>query len=98
MGLFYTGFYFYRKGSLIKMAMKNPTIKDMNKISFTDKAIRFEGKGGFFEQEWIKFNEAFFDENSYLLYISTHNFFIIPKRLMNKEQQSSFEKNISHLA
>lgn len=98
MGLFYVGFYFYRKGSLIKMAMKNPTIKDMKKVAFNDQTIRFEGDGGFFEQEWSKFNEAFEDDKSILMYMSKHNFFIIPKRLMNKEQQASFKKYISQLA
>ena len=92
VGLFYIGFYFYRKRSLIKMAMKNPTIKDMEKISFSDKIIRFEGQKGFFEQEWTKFDEMHQDEDSILLYMTKHNFFIIPKRVLNQEQKASLAK------
>lgn len=98
MGLFYVGFYFYRKSSLIKLAMKNPTIKDMKKISFSDKSIRFEGDAGFFEQEWDKFIEAYQDENSILLYLNKHNFFIIPKHVMTKEQETSMLKNLPQIA
>lgn len=98
MGLFYLAFYFYRKYSLIKLAMKNPTIKDMKKIGFDDTIIRFEGDEGYFEQELLKFNEVFHDNDSVLLYMSKHNFFIIPKRIINSEQQASLLKNLSQQA
>jgi len=88
VGLFYIGFYFYRKNSLINMALKNPTIKDMEKLAFTEKNIRFEGKKGFFEQDWDKFEEIHQDEDSTLLYSSKHNFFIIPSRILNDDEKN----------
>jgi hypothetical protein len=85
MGVFYIGFYFYRKRSLVNLAMKNPTIRDMRKIELKDKYIRFSGEKGYSEQEWPNFKEIHEDNQSILLYLSKHNFFILPKRYFNRE-------------
>jgi hypothetical protein len=65
--------------------MKNPTIRDMRKIELKDKYIRFSGEKGYSEQEWPNFKEIHEDNQSILLYLSKHNFFILPKRYFNRE-------------
>lgn len=88
LGFFYIGFYFYRKRSMVKLAMKNPTIKDMRKIILSKGTIRFEGEKGYSEQEWKNFQEFHENDDAILVYLSKHNFFILPKRNFSKEQIS----------
>ena len=83
MGFFYIAFYFYRKRTMVKLAMKNPTIRDMRKVELLDQHIRFSGEKGYTEQDWQLFKELHEDEFSILLYLSKHNFFILPKRFFD---------------
>lgn len=84
MGIFYIGFYFYRKRTMVNLAMKNPTIKDMRKVELKESHIRFSGEKGYSEQEWSNFIEIHADEFSTLLYLSKHNFFILPSRCFDE--------------
>ncbi len=95
MGFFYIGFYFYRKRSMVKLAMKNPTIRDMRKIILTEDHIRFEGEKGFAEQKWNNFNEYFDNEDAILLYLTKHNFFILSKRFLSKESEAFILNKLS---
>lgn len=83
MGIFYIGFYFYRKRTMVKLAMNNPTIRDMRRIEFHDTHIHFSGEKGYSKQEWSNFIEVHSDEASTLLYLSKHNFFILPNRCLD---------------
>jgi cation transport ATPase len=94
MGIFYIGFYFYRKRTMVNLAMKNPTIRDMCKIELTEAHIRFSGEKGYSVQEWDKFNEIHSDEFSTLLYLSKHNFFILPSRCLEAMDKSFIEGRI----
>lgn len=85
MGFFYIGFYFYRKRTMVNLAMKNPTIKDMRKIKLTEEHIRFEGEKGYSEQLWGNFKEFYHNEDALLIYLSKHNFFILPKRSLSEK-------------
>jgi uncharacterized protein YneF (UPF0154 family) len=97
MGVFYIGFYFYRKRIMVNLAMKNPTIADMGSMEFSLDKIRFSGEKGASEQVWSNFIDLIEDENSLLLYISKQNFFILPKRCFSDEDlnliRSSMQKD-----
>jgi hypothetical protein len=84
MGIFYIGFYFYRKRTMVNLALKNPTIKDIRKVELKEAHIRFSGEKGYSEQEWSNFKEIHSDQFSTLLYFSKHNFFILPARCLNE--------------
>lgn len=97
LGLFYLGFHKYRKSSLIKLAMNNPTIQKMNFIRFDDKSIVFGGNDGQTEQLWSNFMKSTANETCRLIYLSTHNFFILPKRFFSTEAWKDLAKITKHL-
>ena len=86
MGIFYIGFYFYRKRVMVNLAMKNPTIKDMSSMTIQDDSIKFAGEKGGSEIPWAAFKDTLEDDYSVLLYLSKQNFFILPKKYFNQEQ------------
>lgn len=86
MGVFYIGFYFYRKRVIVNLAMKNPTIKDMNNMTLQRGSIKFAGEKGESEIPWSAFKETLEDDHSVLLYLSKQNFFILPKKYFKREQ------------
>ncbi|MCB9226657.1 MAG: YcxB family protein [Chitinophagales bacterium] len=86
MGLFYIGFYFFRKKSIVKRAMLNPTINQMESISINKEVLKLKGKNGEGDIAFSTITETEEDENSFLLYFTTSNFLIIPKRLLNAQE------------
>lgn len=88
MGVFYIGFYFYRKRVMVNLAMKNPTIKDMNSMTLSEATIKFAGEKGESDIPWSAFKDSLEDEYSFLLYLSKQNFFILPKKHFTEDQLS----------
>lgn len=86
VGFFYVGFYWYRKRTMVKMAMNNPTIARMKALNFNHNNLFLIGDAGQSEWQWNDFVEAIVNENVALLYLSPHNFFILPKRFFTNEQ------------
>lgn len=96
LGAFYIGFYFYRKKTMVNLAMKNPTISNMKKAELTENEIVFIGSNGYSKQEWGFFKQMFIDEFSLLLYLDKHFFFIIPISALSQEQLSFIQSKIKH--
>lgn len=86
VGFFYVGFYWYRKRTMVKMAMNNPTISRMQALNFDHNNLSLIGDVGQSQWQWQDFTEALVNENTALLYLSAHNFFILPKRFFTSEQ------------
>lgn len=95
MGIFYIGFYFYRKRVMVNMAMKNPTISDMGSMQITNQHITFSGDKGSSEQAWSNFTDILEDDSSVLLYLSKQNFFILPKRCFSEDELNIIRSAIS---
>ncbi|MCB0510300.1 MAG: YcxB family protein [Chitinophagales bacterium] len=88
VGFFYMGFYWYRKRSLVSLALKNPTIAKMQALQFDSQSLFLIGDTGQIELRWQDFEEAIVNDKTALLYLSAHNFFILPKRFFTSEQWS----------
>lgn len=88
VGFFYVGFYWYRKRTMVKMALNNPTISKMKALRFDKNSLFLVGDTGQIEMKWHDFTEAIVNDNTGLLYLSAHNFFILPKRFFSTEQWS----------
>ena len=95
MGIFYIGFYFYRKRVMVNLAMKNPTIAKMGAMKIAKNHIRFSGDKGYNDQPWSSFIDCIEDNDSMLLYLSKQNFFILPKRCFSPEDLASVRASIT---
>lgn len=91
LGVFYILFYFYRKKSIVKLALRNPTLKDMETIELHEHFIRLKGKNGESNVPYVDFKEVGEDDNSLLLYFTKNNFLIIPKRIFNSQELKQFK-------
>lgn len=88
LGIFNIGLYFFMKKKMVNLALKNPSIKDINSLSFDNVKVRFQGAKGYFEKNWNEFTDLIEDEHSVLLYLTTNNFFIIPKRILAENDKA----------
>lgn len=93
MGLFYIAFYFYRKKSIVKRAMLNPTISQMESITVKKDGIQLKGKNGEGNVAYNSIAELEEDENSLLLYFTKSNFLMFPKRLFTVAELSELKSN-----
>lgn len=83
VALFYIGFYFFRKKSIVKRAMLNPTLNQMESITIKPDGLVLKGKNGEGNVAYSSISDTEEDEYSFLLYFTANNFLILPKRLIN---------------
>jgi hypothetical protein len=72
---------------------REPKFRDEYSLTFSSEGIRFLTAHIDSQLQWSMYSHALVDAHSYMLYYGTHQFTVIPKRvLQSSEQQQVFER------
>ncbi|MGB1248609.1 MAG: hypothetical protein ACPG4Z_06965 [Chitinophagales bacterium] len=95
IGIFYIGYYFYRKKQMLDRAAKNSSLVAKHKISVSENSVSFLGEKGKSEKKWAEIEDKAVDEKTILLYFTVDQFYILPKRMYNADELKTVEDTIA---
>ena len=89
LGVFYLGFYVYRKKKIINNALKAPGLTGEHKLQIDSKGVLIEGEKGRSTQPWPKIIDIAESDATWLFYFNKDQFYIAPKRLYNQDGRAA---------